>query len=147
MSKCKASAASVCSPAGSSSAAFDSCRCTICRTRTAGTRMANSKKITTPLAHSIDQPIAALLSDLEDRGLLDETLVIFGSEFGRTPLMQGDDGRNHNAAGFTIWLAGGGVRPGQRIGATDEDWLSRGRAADAVPRSACHDPDRARTQL
>jgi hypothetical protein len=73
-----------------------------------------------PLALSIDQPIAALLDDLTQRGLLDETLVIFGSEFGRTPLMQGDNGRNHNAAGFTIWLAGGGVRPGQRIGATDE---------------------------
>jgi hypothetical protein len=73
-----------------------------------------------PLAHSVDQPVAALLTDLEERGLLDETLVIFGSEFGRTPLMQGDSGRNHNAAGFTIWLAGGGVRPGQRIGATDE---------------------------
>jgi hypothetical protein len=74
----------------------------------------------TPLARSVDQPVAALLSDLQDRGLLDETLVFFGSEFGRTPLMQGDNGRNHNAAGFTIWLAGGGVRPGQRIGATDE---------------------------
>ncbi len=74
----------------------------------------------TPLARSVDQPIAALFADLKQRGLLDETLVIFGSEFGRTPLMQGDDGRNHNAAGFTIWLAGGGVRPGQRIGATDE---------------------------
>src|SRR4051812_8211271 len=74
----------------------------------------------TPLARSIDQPIATLLADLEDRGLLDETLVIFGSEFGRTPLVQGDGGRNHNAAGFTIWLAGGGVKPRQRIGATDE---------------------------
>jgi hypothetical protein len=73
-----------------------------------------------PLARSVDQPVAALLTDLQDRGLLDETLVIFGSEFGRTPLMQGDHGRNHNAAGFTIWLAGGGVRRGQRIGATDE---------------------------
>ena len=74
----------------------------------------------TALAQSVDQPIAALLTDLQQRGLLDETLVIFGSEFGRTPLMQGDHGRNHNAAGFTIWMAGGGVRPGQRIGATDE---------------------------
>lgn len=72
------------------------------------------------LARSIDQPMAALLADLADRGLLDETLVICGSEFGRTPLLQGDKGRNHNAAGFTIWLAGGGVRPGVRIGATDE---------------------------
>src|SRR3954470_15258688 len=74
----------------------------------------------TPLARSVDGSVAALLDDLQNRGLLDETLVIFGSEFGRTPLMQGENGRNHNAAGFTIWLAGGGVRPGQRIGATDE---------------------------
>jgi len=73
-----------------------------------------------PLARSVDQPVAALLADLEERGLLEETLVIFGSEFGRTPLMQGDAGRNHNSAGFTIWLAGGGVKGGQRIGATDE---------------------------
>jgi uncharacterized protein (DUF1501 family) len=73
----------------------------------------------TPLSRAIDQPIAALLTDLEQRGLLEETLVICGSEFGRTPLLQGKDGRNHNAAGFTIWLAGGGVKPGS-IGATDE---------------------------
>jgi len=73
-----------------------------------------------PLARSIDQPIAALLADLDERGLLDETLVICGSEFGRTPLVQGDHGRNHNAAGFTIWLAGGRVKAGARIGATDE---------------------------
>lgn len=74
----------------------------------------------TPRARWTDQPIAALLADLKQRGLLDETLVIWASEFGRTPLVQGNGGRNHNAAGFTIWLAGGGVRPGQRIGATDE---------------------------
>lgn len=74
----------------------------------------------TPLARWIDQPIAALLSDLKQRGMLDETLVIWASEFGRTPLVQGEGGRNHNSAGFTIWLAGGGVKPGQRIGATDE---------------------------
>jgi hypothetical protein len=67
-----------------------------------------------------DQPVAALLADLRQRGLLDETLVIWASEFGRTPMMQGDHGRQHNAAGFTLWLAGGGVRPGIRIGATDE---------------------------
>jgi uncharacterized protein (DUF1501 family) len=59
------------------------------------------------------------MTDLKQRGLLDQTLVIWASEFGRTPLAQGEVGRNHNAAGFTIWLAGGGVRPG-RIGATDE---------------------------
>ena len=73
-----------------------------------------------PRARWTDQPIAALLNDLRQRGLLDSTLVICASEFGRTPMMQGDLGRNHNAAGFTIWLAGGGARPGARIGATDE---------------------------
>lgn len=74
----------------------------------------------TPRARWTDQPVAALLSDLKQRGLLDETLVIWASEFGRTPLMQDDRGRNHNSAGFTIWMAGGGVKGGNRIGATDE---------------------------
>lgn len=74
----------------------------------------------TPRARWTDQPIAALLTDLKQRGLLNETLVIWASEFGRTPLVQGDGGRNHNSAGFTIWMAGGGVKPGQRIGATDD---------------------------
>jgi hypothetical protein len=73
----------------------------------------------TPRARWTDRPIAGLLADLKQRGLLDSTLVIWASEFGRTPMMQGDNGRQHNAAGFTIWMAGGGVRPG-RIGATDE---------------------------
>jgi hypothetical protein len=73
-----------------------------------------------PRARWTDQPVGALLADLHQRGLLDETLVIWASEFGRTPLSQGNNGRNHNSAGFTIWMAGGGVRPGQRIGATDE---------------------------
>jgi len=72
-----------------------------------------------PRALWTDQPIAALLADLKQRGLLDETLVIWASEFGRTPMEQGRKGRQHNAAGFTIWLAGGGVKPG-RIGATDD---------------------------
>ncbi|MCA9106801.1 MAG: DUF1501 domain-containing protein [Planctomycetales bacterium] len=74
----------------------------------------------TPRARWTDQPAAALLDDLAQRGLLDSTLVVWISEFGRTPMMQGDRGRQHNAAGFTCWLAGGGVVPGQRIGATDE---------------------------
>lgn len=74
----------------------------------------------TPRARWTDEPIAALLTDLHERGLLDETLVVWASEFGRTPMMQGDRGRQHNAAGFTVWLAGGGTRPGARIGATDE---------------------------
>ena len=71
------------------------------------------------MASQSDQPIAALLADLKQSGLLDETLVVWASEFGRTPMMQNEFGRQHNAAGFTVWMAGGGVRPG-RIGATDE---------------------------
>jgi hypothetical protein len=73
----------------------------------------------TPRARWTDQPIAGLLGDLKQRGLLDSTLVIWASEFGRTPMMQGDRGRQHNSAGFTIWMAGGGTQPGH-IGATDE---------------------------
>ena len=73
-----------------------------------------------PRARWTDRPVAGLLTDLKQRGLLDSTLVIWASEFGRTPMLQGDLGRQHNAAGFTIWMAGGGVRSGQRIGATDE---------------------------
>lgn len=71
-------------------------------------------------ARVVDQPIAALLADLKQSGLLDSTLVICGSEFGRTPMVQGSDGRQHNCAGFTVWLAGGGTVPGARIGSTDE---------------------------
>jgi hypothetical protein len=67
-----------------------------------------------------DGPTAALLADLARRGLLDETLVVWGGEFGRTPMEQGEGGRNHNPYGFTIWLAGGGVNGGRSIGATDE---------------------------
>jgi len=67
-----------------------------------------------------DQPTAALLADLEQRGLLDETLVLFGSEFGRMPTAQGQDGRDHNITGYPMWLAGAGVKPGFSYGATDE---------------------------
>ncbi|MGL4419957.1 MAG: DUF1501 domain-containing protein [Gemmataceae bacterium] len=69
---------------------------------------------------SIDQPIAALLADLESRGLLKDTLVMWGGEFGRTPYSQGTDGRDHNNKGYTMWMAGGGVRGGLSYGATDE---------------------------
>jgi hypothetical protein len=79
----------------------------------------NLAKNHAPRGRWTDQPIAALLADLKQRGLLETTLVLWASEFGRTPMLQGNDGRQHNAAGFTIWMAGGGVRPG-RIGATDE---------------------------
>lgn len=71
-------------------------------------------------AAQTDQPIAALLADLKQRGLLDSTLVIWAGEFGRTPMQQGNKGRNHNPYGFTIWMAGAGVKGGTAIGATDE---------------------------
>src|SRR5207302_8718772 len=67
-----------------------------------------------------DRPVAALLSDLEQRGLLDETLVLFGSEFGRQPTAQGPDGRDHNITGYPMWLAGAGVKKGFSYGGTDE---------------------------
>jgi hypothetical protein len=69
---------------------------------------------------AVDQPTAALLADLEGRGLLDETLVLFGSEFGRQPTAQGPDGRDHNITGYPMWLAGAGVKKGFAYGATDE---------------------------
>lgn len=81
------------------------------------------------LAQQVDQPIAALLADLKRTGLLDETIVIWGGEFGRTPVVemprkgtnQGKmNGRDHNHYGFTVWMAGGGVKGGQTVGATDE---------------------------
>jgi hypothetical protein len=68
----------------------------------------------------VDRPIAALLHDLKQRGLLDETLVVWCSEFGRTPFSQGGKGRDHNPFGYTMWLAGGGIKGGQAIGATDD---------------------------
>lgn len=73
-----------------------------------------------PRAKWTDIGVAGLLADLRQRGLLDSTLVIWASEFGRTPMKQGELGRQHNAAGFTVWMAGGGIRKGLRIGSTDE---------------------------
>ena len=78
------------------------------------------------LAAEIDQPIAALLTDLKQRGLLEETLILWGGEFGRTPTVElsGDgtaqQGRDHNHYGFSVWMAGGGIRGGTVYGATDE---------------------------
>jgi hypothetical protein len=71
-------------------------------------------------ARATDKPVAGLLKDLKSRGLLDETLVVWGGEFGRTPMAQGSDGRDHNPFGFTIWLAGGGIKGGTIFGATDD---------------------------
>jgi hypothetical protein len=67
-----------------------------------------------------DKPIAGLLKDLKSRGLLDSTLVVWGSEFGRTPISENGKGRDHNPTAFTMWMAGGGVKPGQVLGETDE---------------------------
>ena len=72
------------------------------------------------LARAVDQPIGGLLTDLHRRGLLDETLVVFATEFGRTPGTQGSDGRDHHIFGFSVWMAGGGLRQGIVHGATDE---------------------------
>jgi Protein of unknown function (DUF1501) len=71
-------------------------------------------------ALEVDKPIAGLLTDLKARGLLHDTLVLWGGEFGRTPTAQGNDGRDHNPEGFTMWLAGGGVKGGFKYGATDD---------------------------
>jgi Protein of unknown function (DUF1501) len=79
------------------------------------------------LCRQSDKPIAGLLKDLKSRGLLDSTLVIWGGEFGRTPMSEGSNGRDHNPHGFSMWLAGGGVKGGQIIGSTDEVGL---RAAE-----------------
>ena len=72
------------------------------------------------MAHQVDQPIAGLLEDLKVRGLLDETIVIWAGEFGRTPFSQGSNGRDHNPHGFSIWMAGGGIKGGSIYGETDE---------------------------
>lgn len=72
------------------------------------------------MANQVDQPIGALIEDLQQRGLLDETLIIFTGEFGRTPFSQGSNGRDHNPSGFSLWMAGGGIKGGTAYGETDE---------------------------
>src|ERR1051325_120331 len=72
------------------------------------------------LCRAVDKPIAGLLKDLKARGLLDSTLVLWGGEFGRTPMSEKGDGRDHNPTGFTMWMAGGGIKGGQVIGETDD---------------------------
>ncbi len=84
----------------------------------------NLKADLTLNALAVDQPIAALLADLEDRGMLEDTLVWWGGEFGRTPVAEAGrgekDGRDHNPFGFTMWLAGGGIKGGFSYGETDD---------------------------
>ncbi|MGI9239438.1 MAG: DUF1501 domain-containing protein [Verrucomicrobiales bacterium] len=72
------------------------------------------------MAEQVDGPIAALITDLKERGMLDETLLVFTGEFGRTPFSQGSNGRDHDPFGFSLWMAGGGMRGGSVLGATDE---------------------------
>jgi uncharacterized protein (DUF1501 family) len=80
----------------------------------------NHNETTRKLCQDIDQPMAALLIDLKRRGLLDDTLVVWGGEFGRTSTSESGDGRDHNHWGFTMWLAGGGIRGGMTHGASDD---------------------------
>jgi hypothetical protein len=74
-----------------------------------------------PIAASVDQPIAALIGDLKARGLFEDTLLIWSTEFGRTPFAQGGEGRDHNGGTFVTWMAGAGIKPGTAYGASD-DW-------------------------
>ena len=85
-----------------------------------GDQHSNLKKGHESNALKVDRPITGLLTDLKQRGMLDDTLVIFGTEFGRSPAVQGKNGRDHNPTGFTMCLAGGGIRGGVSYGATDE---------------------------
>jgi hypothetical protein len=80
----------------------------------------NLKKDLPANCEAIDKPVAGLLRDLKGRGLLDETLVVWGGEFGRTPTAEGNDGREHHPFGFTMWMAGGGIKGGLAYGSTDE---------------------------
>lgn len=80
----------------------------------------NLKKGHESNAAKTDQPVAGLLQDLKQRGMLEDTLVVWGGEFGRTPVVQGSNGRDHNPQGFTMWMAGGGVKGGTSYGETDE---------------------------
>ncbi len=96
----------------------------------------NQKNRLAALTKEVDQPIAALLADLKQRGLLDQTLVVWGAEFGRTPMLQGDEspekcGRDHQKDAFTVWLAGGGVKSGFSYGSTNE--LGNEVAENPVP--------------
>jgi uncharacterized protein (DUF1501 family) len=81
---------------------------------------ANLKDNHGKLSQQVDQPIGALLKDLKQRGLLDETVVVWATEFGRTPGEEGSQGRDHHPYGFTVWMAGGGIKGGIAHGATDE---------------------------
>ena len=84
----------------------------------------NLKAKLTANAHAIDKPISGLLADLKQRDMLKDTLIVWGGEFGRTPSAQNQDGRDHNNKGFSMWMAGGGVKGGYVHGATDEHGMA-----------------------
>ncbi len=77
-------------------------------------------RLHTRTAAQVDVPIAGFLKDMKARGLLEDTLVVWGGEFGRTPVAESGDGRDHNPYGYTMWMAGGGIKGGTTYGATDE---------------------------
>jgi hypothetical protein len=107
---------------------------------TAGISTAISRKGHEDNALAVDQPIGALLQDLKQRGLLDETLVVWSGEFGRTPFAQGSDGRDHNPFGFSLWLAGGGVKGGHDLRRRPTSSATRwSRTTGRDPRPARHD--------
>ena len=89
-------------------------------TDTYGRQCLLARKFAEKNSLAVDKPISGLLTDLKQRGLLEDTLVIWGGEFGRTPIVQGSNGRDHNPQGFTWWCAGGGTKGGYAHGATDE---------------------------
>ena len=121
---CRTAASSACRcwrRGGWSSGASGSSRCSTAAAAPApGTPTPVSGPTIERNALAVDQPIGGLLQDLSQRGLLDETLVVFATEFGRTPGSQGSDGRDHHIFGFSVWLAGGGIKGGVVHGATDE---------------------------
>ena len=93
-----------------------------------------------PHCRESDKPIAGLLKDLKRRGLLDSTLVVWGGEFGRTPMSESGNGRDHNPYGFTIWLAGGGIKGGVSLRRHRRDRPVRRRGPHPRPRPARHHP-------
>ena len=137
---------SACGPGGWSSRACASSRSPARPAHRNGTwdQHGNLKKGHEKNALDTDQAIAGLIKDLKARGLLDETLIVWAGEFGRTPHSAGRDGRDHHPEGFTVWLAGGGVKGGIVYGATDELGMHAVENVVHDARPARHDPAPAR---
>ena len=138
--KLTTSAASYCSPGAWRRTVSASSRSAMRAAATASWDAHDDMKSHEPLCRAVDKPISGLIRDLKQRGMLDSTLVVFTSEFGRTPWSQNTTGRDHNAMGFTSWLSGGGVKGGVVEGATDEVGYRGGREAALHQRSSVDDP-------